>query len=1127
MIEKWHGNLSANLGYALALSQNQAIVWRYSSGSSQSDYSKPFAIQLPFSSSPRQPLPLGLLVHDSGTNEIGLFVVSHSGKYVYWDSVSTAANRDTVRSKVNGHRDTISGMLSGETVVKVVEAEADGFLITFNTGRVAHLSVKDAQGRPTSSIQILRKDPVASSGLFGGLRSVFNTAVWKREIASVKVGPLQGKSKRACIVATTKGTFQVWEIVRHAPEHLHFEVDGNDQISRIVQTTFPYRHETEESAYSILDVLIYPEGSNGENLGRHQRLLVLLSVPVQLGPESASSTTSAQYALLDLSIKPTSVRTNSILPISCYSEPCSPDSHRKPELLVPEASQIAFVVFSKSIVVISLAQNDAESPNSQLQNAVQEVPEPYQDVIHLDKKFASCVVGCSSDSRDRESDTVSCTLLIHSFGLIRVSLPTATNSRFVSKWEPVTAQTKVEQVVFYTKSADHLLDLANFGNFRWSDKEMEEAILAIDESIMKSTTKHIPNLSPSTDENLLVRATALADLNTYVVRSRLRLARTSRWLMLQNAEKMAAARAVWDLHSKNYIHREHPSISLLPELIDYISEEQKVENRPDQGETDIVRHYLIHDVWRFEIVLEWGHQAVEALVDEGVKNPAKQADLMIQANDLVATAEETAFGFRTVNAPFYGFDGSTIKNGLLTESNYAGLQEPWTSTPKTVFRIGKLVEVTWRYSQTDNEDEYAIDDPQLFRLAQDYPRLIQVFCQVNEERIRWLKAYDNPVAKENGKLLEENYQVQRKDFVKKTTNLGLYQDGSALAEKYGDMEALIDVLWEESGVCNARMVSPEASDNEREVCKEKSTQIEEQMRQYFKTFGSLWSNVFFSKEIANGKLSKVLNTDDEVKDALTQFFRKEEKYYSISWMHELLREDDYTKAAADLEAAEAQETDLWSKSMELSMQKLVLFAAEEKQQVKQEKRDDLCKRINAELEILAVQQGMLNFIEPVVAGAIDEVARGDLAVSSFCTQKLSKEQPFLYQAIEKSLGAILAGEILGVEDLVDLLTLIDVSGEKSDREFGQERFFMALKLLKPGEGRTGTEELYRDIVWRRCMIQNDWKKINKTENKNDSALLDDLRGTAVFQTLFACFFNGINPPFRATKIELSREHLLI
>ena len=1084
-------------------------------------------IQIPFSSSSRQPLPLGLLVHDSGANDIGLLVVSQSGKFVYWDSVPAAANRDTIRSKVNGYQDALSGMLSGETVTKVLEAEADGFLITFNTGRVAHLSVRDAQGRPTSSIQILRKDTTATSGLFGGLRGVFNSAAWKREIASVKVGPSQGKSKRICVVATTKGAFQVWEIARHAPGHLHFEVDGNDQLSRIVQRTFPNHQKIEESTYSILDIVLYPEESHSEDLGRQQRLLMLLSVAIRSGPETVSSKPSTQYALLDLSVNPASVSVHSMLPISCYTEPCSPDSQWKPELLLPEASQVAIVVFSKSIVLISLARTDAESPNSQLQFADQEYSEPYQDVIHFNQKFVCRVVGCSADSQDRESKTVSCTLLIHSFGLIRISIFTATDARIASTWSPVTAQTKIEQVVFYTQSSSRLLDLTNFGNFRWSDKEMEEAVLAVDESIMKSTTKHIPILAPSTDQQLLSRATALADLNKFVVRSGLQLPKSVRWLMLQNAERMAAARAVWELYSKNYMHREPPSIPLLPELIDYISEDQKVENQPDRGETDIVRHYLIHDIWRFEIVLEWGHQAIEALAEEGVKDPEKQTDLIIQANDIVALAEETAYGFRTAKAPFYGFDINAVKDGLLSGSAYAGLQEPWTCTAKTVYRIGKLVEITLQFAQTGNEGEFAIEDTLLFRLAQDYPRLIQVFCQANEERVRWLKVHHNPIAIENGKSLEKGYLTQRKDFIIKTLDLGLYQDGATLAEAYRDMEALIDVLWEELEACNARIASPEASEGERNECRQRTIKIGRQMRQYFTTFGSLWSNVYFSKEIAEGNLYKILSMDDEVKDALTLFFRKQGKYPSISWMHEFLRENDYSRAAADLEAVETQETKIWAKNIELSMRKLVLFAAEEKQQVNQEKREVLCKGVNIQLEGLAVQQRIYDFVEPATARAVDDDARKDIAIQTFRKGYLLQQQPFLYQAIEKSLSAVLAGEILEVEDLVDLLSLIHVSNENPDKDFGQERFYVALKLLKPGEGTTGTEELYRDIVWRRCMIQDNWKAINQTENKDDSALLDELRDTALFQTLFACFYNGNAYSFDAAKAALPRKHLLI
>lgn len=167
-----------------------------------------------------------MLVHDSGVGELALFAVSPTGKVTYWESVSSGANAELVGQKRQGLHGALTGMLSGEVINNVIDAEPDGFILTSSAGRITHVSVRDPQGRPAINTQILRKDEPSSGGLFGGIRSVFSSTGWRRDIAAVRAGPARGKNRRRCIAATTHGVFQIWDLVRHSNKTLETEVNA-------------------------------------------------------------------------------------------------------------------------------------------------------------------------------------------------------------------------------------------------------------------------------------------------------------------------------------------------------------------------------------------------------------------------------------------------------------------------------------------------------------------------------------------------------------------------------------------------------------------------------------------------------------------------------------------------------------------------------------------------------------------------------------------------------------------------------------------------------------------------------------------------------------------------------------
>jgi len=49
--------------------------------------------------------------------------------------------------------------------------------------------------------------------------------------------------------------------------------------------------------------------------------------------------------------------------------------------------------------------------------------------------------------------------------------------------------------------------------------------------------------------------------------------------------------------------------------------------------------------------------------------------------------------------------------------------------------------------------------------------------------------------------------------------------------------------------------------------------------------------------------------------------------------------------------------------------------------------------------------------------------------------------------------------------------------------------------------------LTQRIIWRRCMLRDDWAEMNNTEQKDDQQVSEQLARTALYRTFFLCFKN--------------------
>lgn len=1105
-IERWYGDITTSVGYAVAMTYDHALVWRYTQGNNLSESSKPLLIKLSNSSNNhRSPLPFGIVI-PTAVEPAFLVVMPVNGNITYWESLSSAASIDLNRQKQQGTQGSVGGMMSGEVIVRVTEGEPHGFILTFSTGRVAHLTVSDPQGKPSIKVQYLRSSAAYSGGVLGSLRSVFSNAGWRRDVAAVKAGSSWQRGQRNAVIATTKGQFQIWDLNWNGTHSLVYEIDAKEDIRKSLLLgghISKGQNDQNDCPFEILDFTFLPSENSRKELPRSiekgdcKLLTLVVLKEFELSP----------FVLVGLNLVDGTSNIDVIHPISCYTTPIQAESEFRPRLLIPEPAQTAFVIFEKSVVLVSIVEVD-DSPSSQLQMEAHTMPDPFQDAIDFQRTKKYRVVGCAAEPLDGSQMESSCVIMVYGFGIIRISALPMKDGQSALERTRVTAKTKIEQAVFYGSLQQDLLDFSGRPEISFAQEEVEDAAMAVSESIMKSTSAYIPPISPSMDQQLQRRSTALADLIKHLMKHYSQLTRLTRWRLLWNAEKMAASKEVWRSYNNTISNKSEDGKHLLAEIVEMLHEDYKVENNPENYETDAVRHWFIHDTWRLEYIIPWAQHAVEELFKESIEDnerqdSATQARLLSEANDLQLSALETAFSFRETNASLYGLGDEEMMDGVLVKG-FEDLPEIWTSRPSIVEKVKLLVDLSREMAISHDDEEDERMGRLIEKLITDNPRQVQICCQTYIERFRWLKSRNDPQLISMGKELQRSHFIIRKILFRKLSDIGLGQEGIKLAEKYHDMSALADIVHHAMEEVVHRLDQLTISEFEADEDRKILYLLKGQIDSYFRKFGHQWADAYFTKHIDRGQSIKVLEETHQYKKYLTFFLRTNTRFAKLRWINEVHSEANYAAAADSLRLVPEGESSLWNKKIELSMGKLATLAAQSTKQADEASVHKALQTIDQSMAIIAAQEKLYDYIRPSLSHALDKEASTDLIKKQYCESYL-KDKPALHDALARNIIKLVARQALEPEDLIDTLTLMDEKNSHvNDEGFIGNRFFTALKLLELTsfeDGEHARKALEEKIIWRRCIIQDDWQAINRTELKDDMQVEVETGATALFKTL--------------------------
>jgi nuclear pore complex protein Nup133 len=1118
-IDRLHGAVYSDSGYALSLTHSHAIVWPYTVHVPSPET---FTFAIPFPSShTSDPLPLGSLVSASASStEPGLvIVIPTTGRITYWESIASAATLN-LKLQRNGVDLVIPGMLSGEKVIQILNAESAGFMLAFSSGRIAYMTVRDGQGRPAIAVQFLRSgNSTANTGLFGSLRNVLSTSSWHGDIAAIRAGRQEKIGERNVLVATKKGKIQSWNMHRGGHTSLVAESEGRETIVLAIKEAIPAFNSLFAETFELIDIAHMQDSPTETALSRRgdvdlsTRLLLLVSL---------TEKHLSHYSLVEAILGPDGLKVGNIRPIKSYSTPIAKDAITNTRLYLPDPS-LAFVVFNRAVLVVTLNQPD-DSPESQLLTERHLFPDSFEDVVDfrgdmdfeiigsgMEELHASPGITEEAKTRRNKAKHPATVLIARNGGILRVAATDISKLRVKS--EPLTAKSKLQQAVFFGAQQQNPINFAVRPELAFPAADVGAAAMELSREILKSKTPYIPSVAASIEQNLRKRSSALHDLARYLKSSGVELDRITRWRLLWDAEKMTAALAIWNSYDSIISQKPHGEKRvLLAELVEFIHDDWKSKPTDEAGELDHVRYWFMEDIDRLDIALPWAFQIVKYAYADNNKSPEIVMETLNEANEFVISALERAFDFREANAELYGLEEEVLEHGILT-SNYGDLPDIWTSQSYLVENLKKQISLSELFLKAYwNPAEKYCQEGLWRKVKDEHEKLIDMGIRCTRERIRWEEAQDNPAIQHQARQREIS-QITAEDSEIKflAKDLQLPDEAIALAEKHEILATLASILNYELNQYSERTNDfTRDSDADRQHSKARTKLLQNKVNDCFRRFGMDWASAFYELEIQIDSMCELLDEFPSQMEYLTEFLRRRPEYAKVSWIHEITHLNDFDHAATTLlDLGLKREQDIWSKKIELSIGKLARLASRSYSQdngilIPDGGKTELATA-HDQLALIKIQDTVYNYIHSTLADAIDEEGEIQLALDAFGNKSVLQDLPALSLLLKDSMEHLVKHKAMGAMALIDLLTLMGESN--NDEALRSMQFYNALQAVRLGVSNKTEKLLLQRVIWRRCMLKDDWTRLNNTGSMDDAEVSEQLQATALYMTFRQCIKN--------------------
>lgn len=992
-------------------------------------------------------------------------------------------------------------LYSGEFITDLIDIEHAGFILNFSSGRLAQLTLRDSQGRPSVSTTILNGPNGSGSSLFS-LRGLLGGAI-RKTIASVKARPSDSKGQMEVITTTRNGLFQLLDLSWSGQQVFKHEIDAHDDILSAVQTGISPELRT-QSDVQVLDFAIM----ENQRMPGSVSLLVLVAL---FGRHTLD------YSLLEMDLADGGSTVSRFIPIKSFHQEQLP-TEPTGRLLVPQPGHTAFVQFPGAIVVASLAQPE-ESPETQLLADSGRTPIPFQDAVYFREELNVVITGLSTAATTRKERKATALFFVQGSGILQFSAhPPATNDSDVERLK-VTARSKLEQATFFSSRPGNILDFSVKSRFLFSEEETAQAAEEVSMGIINSSYDYLDKVTSSMDEQFKTRASALRSLISHLRSDYPTLPFLTKWRLLWHAEKLAAAHKLWNWYEAKLQDQQahpdaYPEKILMSDIIKAMHERYKTPINPDLGETDPIRQYFLRDVDSIDKLIPWGWNYLRTFyMKEGGKEQPSIMQRLSEGSDVMLVALETGFGFRQANIESYGLDSESLDDGILKPGQgYDELPHFWTSSHNIVSSVRSLVDVG-RNLAVENYEE-GLQETLSQKIAKDNPRMVRVGCQTHIERFQWCLENGDEKTRDIGRILRDEWNNKvRPDHIHGLMELGLATEGMNLAEQYRDMPTLVNLVWDETHWLESEKA---ANRSKMEIAEStvKLKKIKERISRYFEVYGDDWAEAFYLKHIKEGKSALMFEPEHLNQPALSKFLRADPSRARLRWINEVCGEKDYEAAAEALfEAANKQETNAWCNKVELSMCKLAMLCQKEekpghaqtsndptRELSKAEKiREKNYKIVVDQLDYAKVQEILYDHLSSTIDQALDDETALNLLMEEF-GQGPIQERPAHAALLREGFENLIHHKVIDPSLMIDILTLMNDRGEKEPTSLMQSNeFTFALRVLAANWHsihRTTRDGLLK-LIWKRLCNKDNWSEINNTRDISDATLEEFLLSTNV------------------------------
>ncbi|KAK4058799.1 hypothetical protein OIO90_000245 [Microbotryomycetes sp. JL221] len=1089
--QPFRATLDTNTGFALLVSRQACHVWNWAKPSSATVYTFPIQQQddVTTSVSALIPLAFALLVPSTATTtttnkktttsssssqqqqqqqrEPGLITVTSTGTIRLWESISMSL------SGVDKFKQIQTELNQQEVVKGIQKISSTCFVLFTSHARLFNVGIVYVRGKANLDVSLLDK-PVGWatsvwSSVFRGNQhnKIDPTAGFKL----LTVEPNSSTTTTTTTTTTTQGlktiyalsdkNCQIWQLPTRGGEggeRLLADVDVFASLVQAVKGTTKITNQDwaiNNDKVEILDACA---------LTTPGHLAILVSHQSTTGNDRSQS-----FSIITIAIT-SSTMTVDIVDSKRLTHQALPDPR---PLSTPKLSiqgHVAFVTFVDVVVALSLERDSTFQEKFSLRSNEQ--------------RFLGFSIFKETIETHFETNMNSISLLTSMGKILLIQIQNLNQIKFIqdrfNKDEFKTNQLKIkiEQSIYFDNSGG-------------SDLNSNESSTTNDNPLMFVVEPDVEGdvviASQSVSSQLLSSSSPLqplildlrTQLNDRIQKSKAliefigsngllpRLSQTARRQLIWDAERLQGAFALWNKHNS----KSSDNVNLLNEAINrYMAEIGQSLNE------DPVRTFFRTKVASLGDVLE--RVSVEAKLRlSNLSTSEERSFVLHEANEIYVTVLKAVFKFRQQQSIHYGISPTTCPT------------EPWTS------RLNLLQKLSWQFESTEeslkqfdrelgsttttittmNQQEIQIE------LKNQMIDLAQFLFSGFEERILFLTSSNvDGEASIEVRSIKDTYFELRPRLIHTLVQIGKITEAYDLAERHQDFKVLV------------------------QLCNHSKHGSSKRIEYFLNKYQELFAFDLFEFYIDNGMFEILFNLDSKHVNLLTRFLDESDND-QIAWLNDI-EIGRFNHAKSTLLNIANQETLVQQQKLMLSLGKLTQVAQVTSSTLNDEPVQRAIQVIDDQLDLVNTQSTLRETLTELLSGNESRLNVFDQAkiVSNKITMGL-KNQPIQQKMIHVIVERLFQGFVICSEDLIDLLSCKDNTGQEQFDDFTTALEVVVRAQTLP-EAR---KQIALETIWRRIYLRDDWNIIHQTSNLTDSELSNILRQTYVYKTLFSISNVGV------------------